>query len=67
MTSALESAHEAATPTPQCKSISKALMYKKAQLWLKNRATRQHSKFILKKSIEIRNEHSVRLLRLHTA
>jgi len=61
MTSALESAHEAATPTPQCKqarkSISKALMYKKAQLWLRNRATRQHSKFIQKKSIEIRNEH----------
>jgi len=30
------------------------------------RTTRQHSKFIQKKSIEIRNEHSERLLRLHT-
>jgi len=48
-------------------SLSVNISTRKLSSGWETRKTRQHSKFIQKKSIEIRNEHSVRLLRLHTA
>ena len=47
--------------------ILRKIITRKLSCSWETRETRQHSKFIQKKSIEIRNEHSVRLLRLHTA